>query len=102
MRQHEYRQRDLAAGVWVKLREELALTEQAFRLDASTAAALERAGRRPIDAGLRLSPPLVGYVVTRAELASVPHEDEIPVRMDDLLRAGHVVLVRFAPAAGER
>ena len=98
VRQREYRERDLAGGVWAKLQAELALTERAYRIDEATARALESAGRPPLEAGLHLSPELAAYVLSPAEVSGVELGNELRVGLPELLHAGRVVLVRFAVA----
>lgn len=100
MRRREYHERELASGVWVELRRELALTERAIAIDEATALALERAGHAPVAAGLRLSSKIRAYVVTRSELPGMPQGDDVPLRIEALAQRPAVVLVRFDVAAG--
>lgn len=96
IRQRQFAQRDLAAGVWLDLRYELAAAQAAFAITEDTARTLEHRGHPPSAAGLRIDPPLRAYVIDEAELKDLPPARALAIRMDPaLLRAGYVVLVRF-------
>lgn len=96
IRSAEYRQRDLAGGVWVKLREPLARAERAYAISEADAAGLEAAGHVALAPGLAIEPQLRAYVISTDVLGTLPSAEEIPVRMDErLLRSGWLALVPF-------
>lgn len=96
VRSFAYRQRNLAAGVWVELRMVLAMTRSAYVLSDEAAARLESEGVAPLAVGLRVQPNVRLYLVGSARLAMLEHGPEIPVRLDDrLIRSGAVALVSF-------
>jgi len=96
VRQREFAQRNLAGGVWLALRYELAAAQAAFQITEDVARQLEHAGHVALEHGLRIDPPLHAYEVAESELAELPTVAQLTVRMDPtLLRAGYIVLVRF-------
>ncbi|HKY38028.1 MAG TPA: hypothetical protein VJN18_18930 [Polyangiaceae bacterium] len=93
----QYRQRNLASGVWFRVRRVLVDAAEAFRISAEDAERLERAGARPAPAGLELEPAKRLFFVDREELASLPSRCSIPVRLGAaFLAARDVVLVRHS------
>ena len=97
VRSHLYRQRHLAAGVWIKLRFVLAGAERALAIDEHDAAALEAEGLTALPDGLRIEPNLRIYVVTPERAAALRSARELVVRLDErLLRSGAVAIVEFA------
>ncbi len=99
VRRWEYRQRNLAHGVWAKFREALALAADAYAIDAATLDLLVAEGFALDTRGEGLEPPrrLVWISSRRAEvLAAQP----VPLRLDATLLATPVLaLVAFEPAA---
>ena len=91
-----YRQRDLSAGVWIKLRFVLAQAERALAIDERDAAALEAEGLTPLAEGLCIEPNLRIYVVTQQRASALGSARAIPVRLDEeLLRAGAIAVIKF-------
>jgi hypothetical protein len=96
VRAFEYRQRDLAGGVWVRLRLALSRIERAYVIDDEDASALAADGIVPLSAGLEIEPPLRIFVVSGARARALRSGAPIPLHMDTrLLRAGAIAVVEF-------
>jgi hypothetical protein len=98
VRSWEYRQRNLARGIWAKLRRLLADAEHAYVIsDESLEKLLASGGAHVEPVGLRLDPPKKLLFVTAHQLALLPDYREIPVNLGaDFLAARNVALVAFA------
>ena len=95
----EYRQRAGAKGVWYRLRRVLARAERAYVISREEAETLAEA-LRPESVGGELEPPKTLIFVPPERIEHLGSAREIPVRLgSELLRARHVVLVAFPPAA---
>lgn len=96
VRAWEYRQRNLAKGVWYRLRRVLVDAERAYALTEDDAAELLARGYSPSPVGRELSPEKRIFVVPQAEVDTLPKARRIEVRLGpDLLGARCVALVRF-------
>jgi len=108
VRAWEYRQRDLAKGVWTKVRRLLVDAESAWIIDAADVEIVRAAGIRPESDGLRLQPPKEIRFVSSEVLSTLPSRQTIDLGMNAaFLEATHVVLVahpgfrgRPVPASG--
>jgi hypothetical protein len=92
----EYRQRDLAMGVWFQLRRVLADAREAYAISRADAELLIKDGSHSEPVGARLEPPKVFIFVTPERLATIASRRSIPVRLGrELLDADALALVRF-------
>lgn len=97
VRAWEYRQRNLAKGVWFDLRRLLAHAESAWSLPEDEAQRLLAEGYEAADVGNRLAPPKTILVVTEERLREVPGRAAVPLRLGpELLGARWLALVPFA------
>ena len=97
MRAWEYRQRNLARGVWGRLRALLADSARVCVISDADADALEASGERPAAAAGELAPQRRWYVIPAARLESLASRREITVRLSaELLAAPNLALVPFA------
>jgi hypothetical protein len=91
----EYRQRDLAKGVWFRLRRVLVDAQSAWAVDDADADALLANGAQPLAVGHELEPPRRVFWVPSAGLESLASRRELPVRLSsELLATPNVVLIR--------
>jgi len=96
VRSFEYRQRDLAHGVWFKLRRLLASARDAYAIDDGDARRLGEEGIALEPIGSALEPPKSIRFVSEARLASLVSRRSLALRLDgDLLSAKNIALVRF-------
>jgi hypothetical protein len=96
VRAWEYRQRNLAKGIWHQLRRLLAHSSDAYALTESSARELLAEGHRAEPVGGRLEPPKVLLFASPERLARIADKNPIPVRLGvDFLSARYVALVRF-------
>ncbi len=101
IRAWQYRQRNLAAGVWLRLRRVLADARSAYEIADEDARRLVAEGYRPERCGAELSPAKTLLFVERDRLARVASAREIPVGLGpEFLAARSVALVRFDPEHG--
>jgi hypothetical protein len=94
IRAWEYRQRTSSNGVWHRFRRILVDAAEAWIIGEADADALEARGRIPHPVGGELAPPKRLFFLTREELESVPHRQQIPVRLhSELLLARSLVFL---------
>ena len=99
VRRWEYRQRDLAMGVWPKLRRLLAYSERALAVDDAELQALVAEGVALDPVGAALEPQLRIAVVSADRAARLASATPLPLRLGEpLLRSKNLVLVRFPGA----
>jgi hypothetical protein len=92
----EYRQRDLAAGVWFRLRRVLADARLAFAISEEDARRLIAEGCQPAACGAQVTPEKMIFFVGEPRLAALPSRRAIPVTLGpDFLAATAVALVAF-------
>jgi hypothetical protein len=97
VRAWEYRQRNLAHGVWFRLRRELADAARAFVIDPEHAHRLVAAGARLATVGDELLPPRPIVVLAEDQAHLVEDARELRVALSaELLSAPALALVRFA------
>lgn len=97
IRQWEYRQRNLAHGVWFRWRLLLARAEEAWAISAASMEALVERGAKPEPVGRELQPAKTIVFARREELPSDARP--LVVRLDAaMLEARWVVLVPFGHA----
>ena len=96
LRDYAYRQRNLAHGLWFRVRLTLAQAERAFVLSAEDAAALVARGAAPEPVGDEMAPAKVIVYAELEELRSLPSAREVAVRLSaEVLSARGLGLVRF-------
>jgi uncharacterized protein involved in type VI secretion and phage assembly len=96
VRRWEYRQRNLAAGVWFRLRRVLADAREAYVISEDAARQLTAEGHRAEPAGAELSPEKAILFVSAARLAQIEGRLPIPVRLGpEFLEARVIALVPF-------
>jgi hypothetical protein len=96
VRAWEYRQRNLAHGVWFRLRRVLADAETAWAIPADEAARLVAEGFPAEAVGRQLEPAKTIVFVPAERAARLAGARQIKVRLDaDLLGAEALALVRF-------
>lgn len=96
VRSWDYRQRNLAAGVWFRLRRVLADARAAYVIAEDDARRLVAEGRRPEACGGEVSPPKIILFVDESRLATVTSRQPIPVGLGpDFLAATAIALVPF-------
>jgi hypothetical protein len=96
VRAWEYRQRNLASGVWFRLRRVLADARDAYAISNEEARALIEEGYRPEPCGGEISPGKTLIFVDEARLARIEGRAPIRVGLDqDFLAASAVALVAF-------
>ena len=92
----EYRQRNLAAGVWFQLRRALADARAAYVIADEDARQLESEGYTVEACGRRLAPEKTMVFVDQQRLARIASRRSIPVGLGpEFLSAASVALVRF-------
>ncbi len=102
VRRWEGRQRDHARGSWDQLTRCRALMRSAWVINDEDATVLLASGRVPERAGLAFEPPRRLFVVTEAELATLPSARPIALQASaELLSTPNLALVRFGPPAAE-
>ena len=96
VRAWEYRQRDLAHGVWFRLRRVLADAREAYVVSEEEAARLLEEGYLAEPVGAEISPAKSIVFVDEARLAALATRQSIRVGLGpDFLAASAVVLVPF-------
>jgi hypothetical protein len=96
IRRWQYRQRNLAAGVWYRLRRILADAKEAYVISVSDSEQLIAEGYKLEACGAQLSPEKAIIFVDPARLGQITSRRRIPIRLDpDFLLAPSVALVRF-------
>ena len=97
IRTWEYRQRNLAKGVWFRLRRVLVDAAEAWIIDERDADRLETDGHLPLPVGRALAPPKRMFFLTEAEVAAISDRRRVPVRLGgELLQASAIALVAHA------
>lgn len=97
VRRWELRQLDHARGSWHRLVRCLALARSAWAIGDADAAALEARGLEPEPAGLAFEPPRRIFLVSDAELASLPSARPIALQVSaELLAEPNLALVPFS------
>ncbi len=92
----EYRQRNLAKGMWHRLRRLLADASAAFVLTHQAVQELLAEGHRPEPVGQDMEPPKIILCASAERIAAITDKRQIPVRLDaDFLTARFIALVRF-------
>ncbi|MBN1610588.1 MAG: hypothetical protein JW940_28415 [Polyangiaceae bacterium] len=92
----EYRQRELAKGVWFRLRRVLADAQSAWAVDDADAQALLANGAEPIAVGQELEPRKRIFWVPSTRLENLASRRELSVRLSsELLATPNLVLVRY-------
>jgi hypothetical protein len=96
IRSWKYRQRDLAAGVWFRIRRVLADAKEAYAVSSADAQQLIAEGYAPEPCGSQLAPEKLLIFVNASRLDALESRRPIPLRLDvDLLLAPAIVLIRF-------
>ena len=96
VRAWEFRQRELAKGVWVRLARLLAGSESAWEIPCEAAAALEREGYPRAPVGRELSPELMLLVVPVERVVRIADARKLELRVSaELLAAPCIALVPF-------
>jgi hypothetical protein len=96
VRRWEYRQRDLASGVWFQLRRVPADAREAYAIAPEQARALIAEGARPEPVGARLEPPKIILFVSTEQLERIEDRRQLRLHLDrHLLAAEALALVRF-------
>jgi hypothetical protein len=99
VRRWQYRQRDLAAGVWFRVRCVLARARAAFVITDDDARRLVADGCRPEPCGLELSPEKTIVFLDADRVARLDAPRPIPVSLGpEFLAARAIVLVTFDEA----
>jgi hypothetical protein len=96
VRSWDYRQRNHARGVWLRLRRVLAEASAAFLVSADDAATLAAEGYRLEPVGQALEPQRSILFVPAERVARLASARAIPVRLSrELLEAQYLVLTPF-------
>jgi hypothetical protein len=96
VRRFEYRQRNLAHGVWFRLRRLLSEAATAWRLSEEDARLLMAEGFAPEAAGLEIEPPITILALPEERLRSLASRVPLPIRLSaELLTARHLALVQW-------
>jgi len=96
IRSWKYRQRNLAAGVWFRIRRVLADAKEAYVISEADAQQLIAEGCKPEPCGGQLAPEKVIIFVDPARLAQIESRRQMPVRLcPEFLMATTVALVPF-------
>jgi hypothetical protein len=96
VRSWNYRQRNLAAGVWFQVRRALAHARAAYAIPDEDAGRLIVEGHEPLPCGRRLAPEKTILFVDEARLAAVSGRRAIPVGLGpEFFTASAVALVPF-------
>jgi hypothetical protein len=99
VRAWQYRQRDLAAGVWFRLRRVLTNARDAYVLTEEDARQLVAEGFQPEPCGLELSPEKTIVFLNADRVARLDAPRPIPVRLGpEFLAARAIALVTFDEA----
>ena len=94
IRRFEYRQRNLARGVWFRLRRLLCQSATAWHIEEGDALQLLGEGIRPAPAGLEVEPPIQIFVVAEERLRALASRRPLTVRLSaELLTTRYLVLV---------
>jgi hypothetical protein len=97
----ELRQRAHAKGAWYRVGRVLAGAEAVYAIPQDVAAALEADGATPDPVGFELEPPLRLYWLDVGAIEQITGRRQLPVRLSsELLQAGALALVPFAPTPG--
>jgi hypothetical protein len=100
VRRWEYRQRNHARGVWLRMRRRLADAASAWRISADDAALLIEEGIEPDPIGLALEPPMTILVVPQDRLETLASRRRLALGLGaDLIGSRHMVLVPAASPA---
>lgn len=100
IRQWKYRQRGLAAGVWLRIRRVLADAKEAYVISPGDAKRLMAEGYQPEACGAQLAPEKILIFVDPVRLAQIASRRRISVRLSpDFLLAAAVALIPFDSAA---
>ena len=92
----EIRQHAHARGAWFEIERLFALTARAWVLTEADVRILTELGRRPHDAGGRLQPPRLYFVIEPADLPVLAGAREIEVRLSsEIVTAPALALVLF-------
>lgn len=103
VRDWDYRQRDLARGVWFRLRRVLADAGEAFVISRAQAERLSAEGSLVEPVGLELQPPRLILFTSAERVSRLEGARELPVRLSaELLAAEGLALVRFGSAGPGR
>ncbi len=98
IRAWEFRQRHHSNGLWFRLREALVYAESAWAIGPEDAAALTQRGAFPLAVGKEFHPPKSIFIVSSAELLTLPSRVALPMRLGpELLGAEHLALLPFKP-----
>lgn len=102
IRSWQYRQRNLAAGVWYRLRRVLVDAAELWVIPRDAADALVAAGVVPHPVGEELVPPKRLFLIDRETLGAIGDRRQIPVRLSvDFYAAADLALIPFGPDAGK-
>ncbi|MGH2400551.1 MAG: hypothetical protein ACRDF6_11985 [bacterium] len=102
IRSWSYRQRNLAAGVWFRLRRVLADARAAYHISDEDARRLVAEGYRPEACGGEVAPEKTILFVDERRLSKVETRRSIPVSLgQDFMAARSIALIRFDSAGGE-
>jgi hypothetical protein len=96
VRSWSYRQRNLAAGVWFRLRRVLADAKAAYVISEEQARELMAEGHVPLTCGDEVAPRKIILFVDERRISTVGARRQIPVNLGpDFLAASAVALVPF-------
>ena len=96
VRQWEYRQRHLAAGVWYRLRRVLADAKAAYAISEDDARRLIAEGYVPEACGRSLAPEKTLLFIDEVRLSTLPSAIPIPITLGpQMLTAPAVALIAF-------
>ena len=99
VRDWDFRQRNLARGVWFRLRRVLADAEEAFAISREEAERLSGEGCVPEPVGLELQPPRLILFTSAERVSRIEGARAIPLCLSaELLAAEGLALVRFESA----
>jgi hypothetical protein len=94
IRRFEYRQRNLARGVWFRLRRLLSRAATAWQIEEEDARRLLDEGIRPQGVGLEIEPPIQILVVPEQRIQTLATRQPLTVRLSaELLTTRHLALV---------
>ncbi len=103
VRRWQYRQRDLAAGVWFRLRRVLADAREAYEISAAESQRLADEGYRPEPCGRELAPPKTIVFIDEERARRLTERQPLRVGLDPaLLAARAIALVPFAAGRVKR
>ena len=98
IRQWKYRQRNLASGVWLRLRRALAFAKEAYVISGDDIRHLLAEGYKPEPCGRQLEPEKTILFVDAPRLLRIESRRRIPVNLGaDFLLAEAVALLPFDP-----